>query len=82
MGRKRPKRGSCLGARGHASFEDTKKIFSMFAKGRRALTYLCEIFHFAHDGRDSGNGEHYTQNRQFSGHILGACDPKSPALRA
>jgi len=44
--------------------------------------YLCEIFYFAHDRRDSSNGEHYTQNRQFSGHTLGACDPKSPALTA
>jgi len=79
MGRKRPKRGSCLGTRGHASFKDIKKIFWYFAKGRPALTYLCEIFYFAHDGRDSGNSEHYTQNRQFSGSHFGGLWPQIPS---
>jgi len=75
MGRKRPKRGSCLGTRGHASFKDIKKIFWYSAKGRPALTYLCEIFYFAQDGRDSGNGEHGAKNWRFLRRIRGPATP-------
>jgi len=40
--------------------------------------YLCKIFYFVHDGRDSGNGEHGAKKLTIFAPHSGTCDSEPP----
>jgi len=78
MSWKRPKRGSCSGARGPVVSEDIRIIFSPTARSRLALTNVCK--NILSGARQRGLRQRRTRREKwtiFATHS-GTCDSESP----